>query len=133
MVPGFLLAVMADSMSIPGKKNIPARAVLVALVLAACMALWYRGLRTSPVMRAEMAQTSAGEVEMDQADDPASRLEHELARTYWQRYPDVREDPYYGINGPAGIHGARAHFQQHGKREGRVWGTVLLPPADQQD
>ena len=59
-----------------------------------------------------------------QENDPGSSLEHELAEAYWRRYPDIKEDAHYGINGPLGIFGAREHFRQHGKREGRVWGLT---------
>jgi hypothetical protein len=48
--------------------------------------------------------------------------EEALARAYWERYPDVRASALYGEKGRLGILGAREHFTQHGRREGRVWG-----------
>lgn len=48
--------------------------------------------------------------------------EEALARAYWARYPDVRSSPLYGEGGSLGVLGAREHFMQHGRREGRVWG-----------
>jgi len=54
--------------------------------------------------------------------DIDTAAEEALARAYWARYPDVRASPLYGEGGRLGILGAREHFMQHGRREGRVWG-----------
>lgn len=54
--------------------------------------------------------------------DIDTAAEEALARAYWERYPDVRANPLYGEKGSLGILGAREHFMQHGRREGRVWG-----------
>lgn len=43
------------------------------------------------------------------------------ARDYWQRNPDVAGDAYYGNDGPLGVLGARQHYEDHGRREGRQW------------
>jgi hypothetical protein len=47
--------------------------------------------------------------------------ERSLADAYWTRYPDVARDPYFGREGVLGLWGAREHYAQHGKREGRSW------------
>ena len=44
-----------------------------------------------------------------------------LAERYWQRYPDVAGDRYFGRDGEAGPQGARAHYDKHGRVEGRIW------------
>ena len=46
-----------------------------------------------------------------------------LAEAYWSRYADVADDRYFGRNGVLGIWGARAHYDRHGRREGRIWGA----------
>ena len=48
--------------------------------------------------------------------------EEKLARAYWARYPDVAAHGVYGEHGKMGVLGAREHFMQHGRREGRIWG-----------
>lgn len=45
-----------------------------------------------------------------------------LAERYWQRYPDIAGDAYFGRSGPGGPSGARDHYERHGRREGRIWG-----------
>jgi hypothetical protein len=44
------------------------------------------------------------------------------AAAYWARYQDVAADGYYGRGGPLGAFGARQHYLDHGRREGRQWG-----------
>lgn len=44
-----------------------------------------------------------------------------LAEAYWQRYPDVAADDFFGREGALGVHGPREHFDRHGRTEGRVW------------
>lgn len=46
-----------------------------------------------------------------------------LAEAYWNRYPDVAEDNFFGRHGKLGVAGARSHFQRHGRQEGRKWGV----------
>ena len=43
------------------------------------------------------------------------------AEAYWNRYKNVGADAHYGRNGALGIYGARAHYQKHGRYEGRIW------------
>ena len=56
------------------------------------------------------------------AADIDTAAEEKLARAYWSRYPDVAANPLYGENGKMGVLGAREHYMQHGRREGRIWG-----------
>lgn len=48
--------------------------------------------------------------------------ERRLAKSYWNRYPDVAGSTTWGRNGPLGFLGPRDHYQNRGKKEGRVWG-----------
>lgn len=43
------------------------------------------------------------------------------AEAYWDLYPNVAEDEYFGRNGKFGRYGARYHYQSHGRFEGRTW------------
>jgi len=42
-----------------------------------------------------------------------------LEEAYWNRYPDVAADPYFGRGSKLG---AAEHYRRHGKAEGRIWG-----------
>ena len=44
-----------------------------------------------------------------------------LADSYWRRNADVESHPRFGRNGGMGVYGARAHFNWHGRKEGRLW------------
>lgn len=50
------------------------------------------------------------------------RTEEELARAYWQRYPDVRQHLVWGESGRLGIYGARDHYRYLGRLQGKWWG-----------
>lgn len=60
-------------------------------------------------------------------NDQDYREEKLLAKSYWLRYHDVKTNNYWGQNGPMGIWGARDHFVQHGKREGRIFKPINYP------
>jgi hypothetical protein len=72
--------------------------------------------------------------QMKQAVLPNPEAELELAYAYWRLYPDVRQDPHYGEHGDLGFEGARRHFEDCGRFEGRKWpqtGEAIAnpPPA----
>jgi hypothetical protein len=86
---------------------------------AAGLAVYAAGASRAPVMDSktdDMLRVLARGANIDTAAEEA------LARAYWERYPDVRANPLYGEKGSLGVLGAREHFMQHGRREGRVWG-----------
>jgi hypothetical protein len=86
---------------------------------AAGLAVYAAGASRPPLMdsrRDEILRVLARTANIDTA------AEEKLAHAYWARYPDVRASALYGENGRLGILGAREHFMQHGRREGRVWG-----------
>jgi hypothetical protein len=43
------------------------------------------------------------------------------AEDYWERYPEIRTHHYFGEHGPLGVDGARQHYLQHGRHEGRTY------------
>jgi hypothetical protein len=50
--------------------------------------------------------------------------ERALAETYWSHHQDVKNNPYFGKNGELGIYGAREHYRNAGKGEGRTWPSL---------
>lgn len=60
-------------------------------------------------------------------NDPDLQEEKALAEGYWLRYPDVKINHYWGVDGPMGIWGPRDHYLQHGKREGRIFQPIHRP------
>ncbi len=53
------------------------------------------------------------------------KMEAELARVYWIRYPDIADSAVWGRLSQLGILGPRDHFKYVGQRQGKVWG---IPP-----
>lgn len=98
------------------------RLALMAVIAAVGWAIYAWGALNSPVLAPTLAARKAyiAQVIRTHRIDPAA--ERALAEAYWDRYPDVAKDPYYGRHGALGIEGARAHYERYGKREGRKWG-----------
>ncbi len=91
----------------------------VAVAVALAVYLW--GAFTSPVFDQQRYRERA--YLRAQLASSEQRVEREaaLAEAYWRRYPDVAADVTYGPGG-MGVEGARAHYRNHGKAEGREWG-----------
>lgn len=98
------------------------RAIIAGGVIAISLGLWFHGLAKSPIMDREQHRQKSYVENYLRNHAPNMVEEQLLAETYWKRYPDVGQDSHFGKNGTMGIFGARAHFDQHGKREGRLWG-----------
>ena len=108
------------------------RAAVGSAVFAAACGVWIYGALSSPVLDGERARQKAYIDEVlgksprqpapPEAPVAAPSGEPAFARAYWTRYPDVGADPYYGANGELGLPGARAHYNRHGRFEGRRWG-----------
>ena len=97
---------------------------LVAGLLALSLILWLHGLLSSQIFdpAVHIPQRQAAALLRNAAAQRASDVQ--LARDYWLRYPDVRTHPFFGEDGPLGTTGAREHYRQHGRREGRIYGLV---------
>ncbi|BDD85681.1 hypothetical protein [Desulfofustis limnaeus] len=105
------------------------RALLSISVLAVSIAIYYRGWQNSPLAEPKLAAERTylrGYLEKHAPDLARERL---LAESYWHRYEDIRLHSYWGENGPMGIWGPRDHYEQHGRREGRLF-TPLPEPQD---
>ncbi len=96
-------------------------AIIVAVTLVAWAVYGY-GAFHSPLLNRELAERQAyvNQIAKQARGDFAE--EHRLAEAYWNRYPDVANNRYFGRDGAMGVGGAREHYNRHGKREGRVWG-----------
>lgn len=89
-------------------------------VLALAVYGW-QGSRT-PLLNSLLAERDhyLAAVSEQMSVDPSA--EEAEAKAYWGRYPDVAANDYYGPGGPLGLLGARQHYRDHGRREGRRWG-----------
>jgi hypothetical protein len=103
------------------------RYALIALVLTTSLVLWTAGFMQSPVLHPTLVEQHHFIDRFIKENGPDYQKESVLAKAYWKRYPDVRQDSYYGAAGPLGIFGAREHFQQHGKREKRIYAPIAVP------
>ncbi len=99
-------------------------------VLAASLILWLHGLMTSPLVNPQMREEQRYIEHLLQENRPDLEAERLLARAYWQRYADIRVDAFYGEQGPNGLFGARLHYEQHGRGEGRIFAP--LPEVEDQ-
>ena len=100
----------------------------ITMLVAACSsAIWALGFLQSPLMKPEIERERLYVKRYMQDNAPDLLAEKVLAEAYWHRYQDVKNDAYYGKNGPMGIHGAREHYEQHGRREGRIFAPIHTP------
>jgi len=103
------------------------RLVMALLTCGLSAALWLHNFFRSP------AGDPARKAERDSLRATIQHLapnlaeERELAQAYWQRYPDVLQDGFWGERSPMGIRGPRDHFRQYGRHEGRVFGPIPKP------
>ena len=101
--------------------KITIRFLVTATTLVIVTALWFHGMLNSVILNPEFLEPSSV---LSRADEQSERM---LAEAYWLRYPDIREDQAYGENGTMGIFGPQAHFEQHGRNEGRIFAPVMVP------
>lgn len=91
------------------------------LTMVLAMVVWAVGAVHSPYLSSSQADARHYlRTEARNADVDRTRVSR-FAAAYWEAYPDVRQDRYFGPNGPLGIHGALEHFRRHGRQEGRRW------------
>ncbi|WP_163338276.1 DUF1302 domain-containing protein [Desulfopila sp. IMCC35008] len=98
------------------------KVILVTGVMVMAATLWLLGLLTSPGTSPQTRQQRLYLNHYIQNNAPDLKETRLLAEVYWKRYPDVGSDAHFGRNGIMGIHGALAHYNQHGKIEERRWG-----------
>lgn len=92
------------------------------LVFAGCLLLYGIGFLGSPFANERSAVRQDVIVNHARAAHVDLVREGVLARAYWERNPDVADDPFFGETGVLGVFGARTHYDRHGRKEGRTWG-----------
>lgn len=113
-------------MNAPGTSAV-LRAVIAGLAILIATACWIYGYINSPAGNTDLGREKIFLTNYLQQNTPDLQLEKEMAEAYWLRYPDVRDNSYWGPKGPLGIWGARDHYLQHGYRENRVFGDLAKP------
>jgi len=104
-------------------------AAIIGALSAVLLSLYYytTGLLYSPAFNEQPAREKKFIREYIVRNDKNSQQEKLLADAYWLRYEDVRKSSYWGTTGPMGIWGPRDHYQQNGKREGRIFAPFYQP------
>lgn len=102
------------------------RAVITIAVLFLSSAGWLWGLFNSETLFFERHAAPPHRSTQHPAEPGDDSQLRRAAEAYWDRYPDIKEHHYFGVHGPLGIDGAREHYRQHGRHEGRIYGL----PAD---
>jgi hypothetical protein len=98
------------------------RALIAAAACIAALTLYAHGFQGEPRLRGSDFQQRTYAAHILQGDAIDLIKEAALAEAYWLRNQDVAANSVFGRSGQLGIHGAREHYNQHGQREGRVWG-----------
>jgi len=111
---------MNDKVPVTDRK----RLLLAAVVLVISIVVWTAGLLNLAPLDPQVRREKRDLSRFIQDNAPDLAQQRMLARAYWKRYEDIRTDDHFGEDGPAGIFGARNHYRQHGKREGRIYGPT---------
>lgn len=98
------------------------RAFIAAAACVAALALYAYGLHGEPRLRPVDPRQRVYAAHVLQGNILDLQQETVLAEAYWRRYSDVATDPIFGRTGQLGVHGAREHYNRHGRREKRIWG-----------
>ena len=86
-----------------------------------CLGAYVYGASTSTLFDRGMADKRAYLMTASRAPEGDPAEIRRRAEAYWELYPGVAADEYFGRNGKFGIYGARYHYQAHGRYEGRTW------------
>jgi len=102
-------------------------AAIVASAIIFAVVVYCIELVHSPLYRPETRQESDFINSFVNKNSPDIQKERGLAKAYWLRYHDVRQDRHWGEKGPMGVWGPRDHYLLHGKREGRIFKPLIVP------
>ena len=108
------------------------RYFFVFLLCGVSCILWLDNFLNSPAWDKNKAEEQLVLRKKNQQTAPELAEERGLAQAYWSRYPGVRNSLVYGENSPMGILGAREHYRVYGKKEGRIFGSLIHPPHPDQ-
>lgn len=96
-------------------------------ICALSVVLWLLNFLQSPLYKREMVEQQKYLNARYDELAPDLQEQRQLALDYWQRYPDVRKDGFWGEKGRLGIKGPADHYRYHGRREGRIFARVARP------
>ena len=109
------------------------RFLLTATAMSIAVLLWFQGFVASPLSSPQRVSEKRFLHDYLERNKPDLQEERVLAESYWLRYKDIREDPFWGEQGRMGIWGARDHYKQFGKREGRIYQPIIRPTDMQKE
>jgi len=103
------------------------KVTFVLIICCISTTLWLVNFLQSPLSNHEFRQQR--KYLNAKYDELAPDLQEEriLALDYWQRYPDVRKNNYWGENSRLGLRGPADHYRHHGRREGRIYARLSYP------
>lgn len=103
------------------------RLIAALFVCLSSVMLWWINFSRSPLM--DHDRNVQREYLNSMYDELAPDLQNErlLAIDYWLRYPDVRQNDFWGEKSRLGIKGPADHYRHHGHQEGRIYAKVIKP------
>jgi hypothetical protein len=112
------------------------RGAIAIAVLFLSIAVWLWGLLNSDIAGDERGSAPTRQATRQPTESVDDVQRRRAAESYWERYPEIREHHYFGEHGPLGIDGARQHYLQHGRHEGRIYQEPvsieqMKPPGEQ--
>lgn len=110
-----------------------ARALLTATVIALAAFFWVKSYFHSPLWLPQKNEEQEYLKKYVANNSPDYLQEKLLAQAYWLRYKDIKENKYWGENGPQNIWGPRNHYLQHGRKEGRTFAPIVQPDDLEQE
>jgi len=111
------------------------RLVAALAFFAVTLVVYGYGAFHSPVLDPALAERRSYLKRIIEENSPDLAEERRFAKLYWDAYPHVGQDRYYGENGVMGLLGAQEHYNRHGRHDGLLWGEALArqrganPPA----
>ena len=102
-----------------GMKNRLRQALFGLFVLS--LGAYVYGAVTSTLFDPGLADKRAYLVTASRAPEGDPAEIRRQAEAYWDLYPGVAADEYFGRNGKFGLYGARTHYLRHGRYAGRTW------------
>lgn len=93
----------------------------VWLTYAMSLAVFLIGVWHSDILNPNRRASLARLALAHEKSSVAVRVSCDSAEKYWNLYPDVAKDGFFGRNGKVGCGGAYEHWLRYGRREGRVW------------
>ena len=91
------------------------------LVYGLCLGVFFIAVWQSGITRPAQRETMAYVSQAAHRTGIAMRALCDSAEIYWNQYPDVAKDDFFGRSGKVGCNGAYEHWIRHGRQEGRAW------------